>query len=309
MNPVVLSHPEVSSVSAARGTGIGADWASLLPRLEALGEVAVVTRNAIFEHRKTGRFGNVRQVRDAVLVLNRDIDLRIFLPAWAHTVLAADGGGLEVFDTCGAEVFGLYRTVATDAAAWAALTGECAAVGAPEFALPPERADRADAEIDVVGLREAWAGMTDVHQFAPMLRRFGAAREQALRLAGTPWARGVGAAALTCVLDAARAAELPIMIFVDSPGCTQIHTGSVDDVAVRGDRLDVRGPAFALAGDLGRIGSCWVVRKPTEYGGITTLEVFDRGGVCRAILCGQRDPGGVERPEWTDLAVSLSDAL
>lgn len=308
MNPETLSRPKVSPVAAARGTAIDADWASLLPRLEALGEISAVTRNAVFAHRKVGRFGNVRQVGDAVLVLNRDIDLRIFLPHWVHTVLAADGGGLEVFDACGAEVFGLQRTAATDAAAWEALIRACTPVEVPKYASLPEEALRADAEIDAEGLREAWAGMSDVHQFAPMLRRFGASREQALRLAGKPWAREVGAAALTCVLEAARAAELPIMIFVDSSGCTQIHTGVVDVVDVRGDRVEVGGPAFALVGDLGRIGSCWAVRKPSEYGGITTLEVFGLDGVCRAILCGQRDPGGTERPEWTDLALLLSDA-
>ncbi|SBV90675.1 putative hemin ABC transport system protein [uncultured Alphaproteobacteria bacterium] len=300
MTYVAPSNPE--------GSFVAADWASLFARLEAVGEVEAVTRNPVFAHRKTGRFGNVRVMRDTALVLNREIDLRIFLSHWVRTVAVADG--LDVFDADGTEVFSLRRTEATDAAAWAAVIGELAAAGEENATLPSrsEAAACADAEVDVAGLREAWSGLTDVHQFAPMLRRFGVSRMQALRLAGSPWARDAGAGALVCVLEAARAAELPIMIFVDSPGCTQIHTGPVDEVRVRGDRLDVRGPAFALAGDLGRIGSCWAVRKPTEYGGITTLEVFDRGGVCRAIVCGQRDPGATERPEWTDLVLSLSDA-
>lgn len=310
MNRIGFSNLEVSSAGTGSRTMVRADWASLLPRLETVGEIEAVTRNAVFEHRKTGRFGNVRQVRDAVLVLNRDIDLRIFLARWVRTAATADG--LDVFDACGAEVFALRRTGATDAAAWTALIGELAAdrdAPAPVPARATASEARRDDQVDVAGLREAWAGMTDVHQFAPMLRRFEVSRVQALRLAGKPWARDVGAGTLICVLEAACAAALPIMVFVDSSGCTQIHTGPVDDVRVHGGRVAVRGPAFALDGDLDRIGSCWAVRKPTEYGGITTLEVFDRDGTCRAILCGQRDAGVSERPEWTDLVLSLSDSL
>ncbi len=292
------------------GSALRIEWGVALPGLEALGEIEAVTRNPVFAHRKVGRFGNVRRIRDAVLVLNREIDLRIDLRHWVHAVLAADGAAIEVFDAWGGGVFALRRTDATDPAAWDALiAGGGRDNPLPAFAPPPQReAERPDAAIDLAGMREAWTGMTDVHQFVPLLRRFGVSRAQALRLVGKPWARDVGAGALSCILEAARAAEMPIMVFVDSSGCTQIHTGPVREVEVAAGRLAVRAPGFSLLGDPGGIATCWVVRKPTEDGGITTLEAFGHDGVCRAILCGQRDPGTPERPEWTELALSLSDA-
>src|SRR5262249_48918725 len=136
-------------------------------------------------------------------------------------------------------------------------------------------APRPDGEIDVAGLRAAWAGLKDTHEFFGMLKKFGAARTQALRLAGPDFARAVGNDATRRMLEASAAEKLDIMVFVGNPGCIQIHTGPVANVRVMDTWLNVMDPGFNLHLREDRIAKSWVVEKPTSDGVVTSLEVFD----------------------------------
>lgn len=290
---------------------LSVDWAAALPRLEALGPVRVVTANAVMVHEKVGTFGNVSAMGPAMIVLNRDVDLRVFPGHWQQTVYDAAAGAIRVHDGQGRPVHAIHRTGATDAAAWDAFIADhraaaqepLAEVGEPETAAVSSAAD--DAAIDVPALRAAWAAMTDVHEFHDMLKRFGAGRLQAMRLAGTDFARPVPVDALPGLLDAVRAGGLEIMIFVGNGGCIQIHTGTLTNVQAADGALAIDDPGFRLACDTAGLATAWVVYKPTDKGGITTVELYDsRGGNC-AILCGQRDEDKPERADWRALAQSL----
>ncbi|SMH39974.1 ChuX/HutX family heme-like substrate-binding protein [Azospirillum agricola] len=309
--------------SATDYVRLAVDWSEALPRLEALGPVRVVTTNAAMVHEKQGTFGNVSVMGHAIIVLNRDIDLRVFPRHWEQTVHDVAADAIRVHDRLGRPVHAIHRTAGTDADAWNAFLaehraaeqgplatgGEPAAVpasgAAPEVA--PEVASGAtdDAAIDVPGLRSAWAAMTDVHEFHGMLKRFGAGRLQAMRLAGGEFARELPLTAVAELLDAARDRKLDIMVFAGNAGCIQIHTGTVANLVGEGNELRIEDPNFRLRCDLTRLASAWVVHKPTDKGGITTVELYDDRGDNAAILCGQRDEDKPERAEWRALARSL----
>jgi putative hemin transport protein len=67
----------------------------------------------------------------------------------------------------------------------------------------------------------------------------------------------------------------------------------------------VMDPSFNLHLREDRIGSVWLVRKPTEDGVVTSVEVFDKQGENIAMLFGARKPGKPELPAWRELAESL----
>ncbi|MCW2248970.1 putative hemin transport protein [Azospirillum fermentarium] len=305
------------SLSAHRPVRLSVDWAAALSRLEALGPVRVVTTNAVMVHEKVGTFGNVSVMGPAVIVLNRDVDLRVFPGHWQQTVHDPAAGVIRVHDGLGRPVHAIHRTGATDAAAWDAFVAEHTAAGqeplpvdgtpdaAPSPSSSPSSSLSDDAAIDVPALRAAWASMTDVHEFHPMLKRFGAGRLQAMRLAGTDFARAVPVTSLAPLLDAVRDCGLEIMIFAGNAGCIQIHTGTLTTVRTTGGTLGIDDPGFRLACDTAGLATAWVVYKPTDKGGITTVELYDSRGDNCAILCGQRDEDKPERAEWRALAQSL----
>ena len=64
----------------------------LLQALPELGEVMSLTRNEAAVHEKVGTFGNISVAGHGGLVLNDDIDLRLFSPALALGLRRRDPG-------------------------------------------------------------------------------------------------------------------------------------------------------------------------------------------------------------------------
>ena len=308
-------------IAAGIGSGVirlDGDWAQVLPRLESLGEVKILTRNDAIVHEKIGRFGNVSVSGTTALVLNREVDLRLFLGHWHHafqvTTASRHGPrtGILFFDLHGDAVHKIYQTEATDRAAWDALVAGLAShdqqPGLEVAPRPLPLAPRADEAIDVAGLRTHWQALKDVHHFHGMLQDFGVDRFQALRLAGPELAREVGADALRRVLETAGAQDMPIMVFVGNPGCIQIHTGAVKRIVEMDGWLNVMDPGFTLHVKSDLLASAWVVRKPTREGDITALELYDHHHRNVAILVGERERGQPERQDWRDLLAALPAA-
>lgn len=291
------------------------DWANTMLRLEELGEVKVITRNDSIVHEKIGSFGKVQITATTGLVLNGEVDLRLFLGHWNHSFFVrmntrhGERQAIQVFDLHGEAVHKIYRTQATQGSVWDALVAELAAADqSPELSvLPPRRhlAPREDGVIDVSGLRASWTAMKDIHHFHGMLQEFGVDRHQALRLAGTDLAREVDRGALAEVLRAVQAEQIPFMVFVGNAGCIQIHTGTVQRVMERDGWVNIMDPRFNLHARADLISSAWVVTKPTRESAITTLELYDDQNRNVAILCGERQPGTPERAEWRALLSTL----
>ncbi|WP_372399658.1 ChuX/HutX family heme-like substrate-binding protein [Azospirillum sp. HJ39] len=304
--------PSTEQPPATGHVRLDVDWPAVLPRLDALGPVRVVTGNTALIHEKVGAYGNVSGSGHALIVLNRDVDLRIFPRHWSHTVHDPAADAILVRDGHGRPIHAIHRTAGSDPIAWESFladhrTGEAGVSVASAATATAAPAVAEDADIDVAALRAAWAAMTDVHEFHGMLKRFGVERLRAMRLAGRDFAREIPLSALAGLLETARDHRQEIMVFVGNPGCIQIHTGRIDALSMADDRLTIDDPGFRLRCDMARLASAWVVFKPTGKGGITTVELYDRAGETCAILCGQRDEDKPERAEWRALARSLPD--
>ena len=294
---------------------IHADVARLLPRLEAVGRCMALTRNDLFVHEKVGVYRNVYVDPHVASVVDDDIDLRIFPARWRHGFAVEDDvpgrrrRSLQFFDAHGEAVHKVYLKEDADVGVYEAIVAELLHEDqstAQEVAPREPAAEmKRDEAVDVAALEAEWRGMRNTHDFHGLLRRHDVARTQALRLVSDELARPATNAGLRHVLRRASADALPLMVFVNSPGTIQIHHGPVVRVKETTGWLNVLDPGFQLHVRADDIGSTWVVRKPTERGWVTSVELYDAAGDLAALLFGVRGEGVPENPAWRALADSL----
>ena len=75
-----------------------------------------------------------------------------------------------------------------------------------------------------------------------------------------------------------------------------------------GPWINVMDPTFHLHLRQDHISECWVVRKPTKDGHVTSLEAYDAKGEMIIQFFGKRKEGNVELGEWRDILDGLPRA-
>lgn len=306
---------------ALRATLLKGPWVDLLQALELCGPVLALTRNETTVHEKTGVYEKVSGSEAMGLALGEAIDLRLFFSRWhagfAVSEAAANAGvppslSLQFFNANGVAVHKIFVRDATDREAFQSIIDTYTAPDAPVQFVPaePKAAPRDDSAIDARGLSEAWRGMQDTHEFFGLLNKFGVERQQSFRLTEGEFTQRAETSAVRELLHEASFDGTPIMVFVGSPGCIQIHSGPVvriEPMEMHGMRwLNVLDPGFNLHLREDRIASVWIVEKPTSDGIVTSVEAFDGEGELMAMFFGARKPGVPEREEWRQIVRKLS---
>ncbi|MEL7168820.1 MAG: ChuX/HutX family heme-like substrate-binding protein [Bacteroidota bacterium] len=312
-----LGQDDLNAVHTIRLDG---GWGALLQEIESMGTVMALTRNDACVHEKHGVYRNVKMIEAHAigLVLDEDIDLRLFLGRWRYGFAVAtpfDGAkdglrrSLQFFDAHGMAVHKVFLTRKSDVEAYERIVGkyrhrdqhDAIEVEAP---FVPE-AETPDAEIDRAAFLQGWAELKDTHDFFPLLKDHGVSRTQALRFAEGTFAERVELDSPRRALQHAAATETPIMVFVGNRGCIQIHTGPVKKLKEYGAWYNVLDPGFNLHLREDAIAEAWVVRKPTTDGTVTALELFDADGEVITQLFGKRKPGIPELEAWREILAAL----
>jgi putative hemin transport protein len=295
--------------------------AELLQEFDRLGKIMALTRNDEIVHERKGEYKNVEIMkghRKMGLAVNEDIDLRIFFDNW-HSAFAVESDSprgkmhsFQFFDIDGSAIHKVYLSLDNDLIAYKEIVEKYKSSDQSTTqkveAKPAKKAETADAEIDLEGFRAAWGELKDTHDFFPMLMKFKVGREQALRLADAEMAQEVDAKSFRFVLEEASKRELPLMIFVGNAGIIQIHTGEVKKVLDARGWFNVMDPDFNLHIDQDKIARAWIVKKPTEDGIVTSLELFNSKGENVALFFGKRKPGIPESESWRKLISDLQAA-
>lgn len=282
--------------------------------LGAVGEVMALTRNESAVHEKIGVYENVQPGEMAALVLNEQIDLRIFPRAWAHgfAVEKRDGDqvkrSLQFFDAGGDAVHKIHLREASDVAAFEALVAGLVSKDQSQSvetrSIPPKPAN-SEGKADQDLLRQRWSAMTNTHEFFGLLRDLKLDRLEALTMAGEDYAWSLDADSVRLLFDQAVETQAPIMCFVGNRGCIQIHSGPVKNIAPMGPWLNVMDPTFHLHLRLDHIREVWGVRKPTSDGAVTSVEAYDAAGEMIIQFFGKRHEGETERGDWRSIVSSL----
>lgn len=310
-----VSEAELLALGVGRtATPLKADWRGILHDMQEVGRVMCLTRNEHCVHERHGRFEGVDVKPPHGIVLGPDIDLRLFLGSWKHgfavrePLREGERLSLQFFDGAGEAVHKIYATEETDRPAFDAMIARYAAATPPDLKIVARAADsvdRPDSEIDVAGLRAAWLGMKDTHEFFGMLGKLKVGRVQALRLVGGDLARELPVRALRATFEAASADGTPIMVFVGSHGCIQIHTGPVKRLVETHGWFNVLDPDFNMHLREDGIARVFSVRKPTEDGIVTSIEAFDARNRNILLMFGARKPGKPELEEWRSILANV----
>lgn len=297
-------------------TRLEGELPDLIRELPTLGRVMALTRNAYCVHEKMGTYDNIDIGGVMGIVLDEDIDLRLFLRHWRYgfavreTSRGRELDSFQFFDGDGRAVHKVYAMETTNRPAWRSLVHrytaavqspliDCVAVDDPL----PARLD--DASVDIASLRDHWRALRDPHDFFALLKKHKVTRTQALRLVGSEFATRVDDGAMRKLLENAAVGGEPLMIFVGSPGVVQIHTGPVHNVKMAGPWVNVMDEGFNLHLRGDAIASSWIVRKPVPEGVVTSLELYAADGTQIVQVFGKRKPGIPERDDWRALLATL----
>ncbi|MDO8033352.1 hemin-degrading factor [Janthinobacterium sp. SUN128] len=247
--------------------------------------------------------------------LGGQIDLRFHFENWKYAFAVEQAGrdgkptrSLQFFDANGTAVHKIYLRNEPGVAVYDKLV---ATFRLPQqsaelnvLAVAPKAAEKPDAEIDVKEFQLAWKDMTDVHQFAQIMREFHLSREQALRLAPAGVVERVTPEALRTLLENAAKDKVAIMVFLGNEGLTQIYSGKIEKTMAGGGFFNVLDPDFNLHIRDTALRSGWVVKR----GGVTSVEFFDKDGTQVVSFFGVRERGKPQPQSWVDLADSLPKA-
>lgn len=291
------------------------DWAGIFNGLEALGKIMALTRNESAVHEKNGVYQNVSFKGHAGLVLDENIDLRVFHKRWGFgfAVPVENPRGilhsLQFFDKTGAAVHKIYVKDESKLDIYRDLVEKYRDTDQTTFIETEEKVAEQKTisleEIDKEKLLDEWANLKDTHDFYPLLRKYKAERTGALELAEKRFTTRLPNSATRLMLQIASEKEVPIMVFVGNRGMIQIHSGPVKKIKVMDNWLNVLDPDFNLHLREDHILKTWIVEKPTEDGTVTSLEIFANENRPIATFFGARKPGMPELESWREITEEL----
>ena len=317
---IELGVSEAELLATKVGTGVTlleGDFKKMLADIASLGYVMALSRNEDVVHERKGEYLNGEFNQGPVgLFVGEDIDLRIFLFYYKYAFAVIEGEGekqrksIQFFLKNGLATHKVYMVKESNHDAYDKYVENYrSADQLTEIVvedLPAQPTEKVDSEIDSEGFKKAWLEMKDTHEFFAMTKKFGVTRTQALRLAPSEeYAKQVDNSVMRNMLQKASENKTPIMVFVGNPGMIQIHTGPVNKLLERGEWYNVLDPSFNLHVRETAIEQTWIVRKPTEDGIVTSLELFDKEGTLIATFFGKRKPGIPEDENWRAIIKSV----
>lgn len=312
-----LLHSRVGNDKAKR---LNVDAPTLLTALAAVGQVKAITRNEYVVHEQVGRYDNAKFSSHGGLILNpRALDLRMFFAHWdsvftlSEEAKTGERHSIQFFDKQGDALHKVYTTDETDLAAWDALIKQYTADDNPSLQLEAAKPFTSEPVSDALKqqLEQEWRNMTDVHQFFILLKKNNLSRQQVFSAVSDDLAWKVPTDSFNQLVNTAFNDQNEIMIFVGNRGCVQIFTGQIKRVMPYQSEgsdlkwLNIFNPDFTLHMIENDISECWVTRKPTQDGFVTSLEVFDKEGNQIVQMYGQRTEGTPEQDQWRQQVMAL----
>jgi len=304
-----VSEVEIVAAGVSRGETVSltSDPTRLLRAVAELGPVTAHSGSGQAVLECNGTYGAPDIGEHTGIVIGDNIDLRIFPSGWRFAYAVSDRTerglqrSLQVFDAEGTAVHKIFLRPESDVTAFDRLVATLAAPSGGEslrLEQEPLPADDTSAAVDVAAYRAAFAGMQDTHDFFMLLRRFGVARENGLRLAGENFALPLLRDAHRRLFAHAAEKRIPLMLFVANEGIVQISSGPIPQPVLSAPWCNLLDPRFNLHVNEDGIARAWAVRKPTVKGIVTSLELYDAGGTLCLQVFGERHEGVGERSDW-----------
>lgn len=295
------------------------DYKALLKRIPEIGQVIVITRNEYCVHELTGTYNSIqfKEGHEMGIVANEKIDLRFLMKEWEYALAVSMTKGIvelfsfQFFDKYGTAVHKIFTRKGSNIDAYKAIKQDFLA----EYQVPmliykgekPSGKGLNEKPAGLTAFHKAWKSLKHTHDFYGFLKRFKVSRLTALENAPIGYAIKVGYNKIEQLLTRVVKEGIRIMTLVESPGCVQIKSGRIHNLKYVEKWFNILDPGFSLHLDTSGVNQVWVVRKHTDYGIITSLEVYDASGELILTFYGERNSGGTELPEWRNAIDSILD--
>lgn len=298
-------------------------WLPLLQSLESLGTVMALTRNHACVHEIIGTYKNISSRHGIGIVQGDLIELRAFYRSW-HVGFAVTEPNwskqngdvtlqhsLQFFDEAGVAIHKVYLLAKSDLSRYRQIVREFrhSIQRFEDFSQPIDRLAPvccATEHVDVSAFHQAWRALEDTHEFFGLLTRFSISRIAALRLAQAEFVQSLHVDQIEALLQRASEQKIPVMVFVANRGMLQIFSGRVDRVVVQDKWINILDERFNLHLLQESVRTLWLVKKPTQYGYVTSIEAFDQQGELVITFFGERELDSPELQSWRDLTESLA---
>lgn len=311
-----ISEAELIAAHIGHGvTRIKSDPDLVIDHALKLGEVMALTRNQSCVLERVGQYNNYSSGPRAAMVLDKEIDLRIFPKFWV-TAFAVEkqtnkgiSRSIQIFSETGMAVHKIHLRDTSNMDHWQPMIDELRhhdqtdsltviASKAPD----PPKADPDKLE----KLRARWDAMTDTHQFFGLMAKLKMNRLGAYRIVGAPYVRLVANSATEQALLKISEDDIKVMIFVGNHGCIQIHGGFIDKLKSTRAWINVIDKRFNLHLRRDDLAESYIVTKPTKRGPAISLEAFDSEGQIILQIFADSSDGKDNITKWTELLSSFT---
>ncbi|WP_052501446.1 hemin-degrading factor [Thiomicrospira microaerophila] len=294
----------------------------LFNQLENLGELMALTRNNEVVIERKGIYQKPQFHEGAILLVNKDINLRLKVSEWAFGFAVEENGrhSLQFFDKQGIAAHKIYATELTRLGLFGELVAQfCLTDAMPKWLelATPETPNLADSiQVDSQTFQQAWRNLHDAHRVNALLNEFGLTRLQAYSILSKEDAQKLGENALKSLFTQAAEGAIPLMIFVSNGCATQIFTGHVHKLLETGPWFNVLDPGFDLHMSLAGINQAWLVKKylkPTDSDQAAqatySVEFFNQQGevVMFIYLKPEAKKDVILSQKWQQLTLSLTE--
>ncbi len=293
-------------------TSLRPDWHAILTQLHTLGNVMALTRSDAMVHEVHGVFTEPHFHGDTALFFRPGLDTRYFLGTWKHAYAVNENGrlSLQFFDAYGTAAHKVYLHDTSHLRAYHQLVDD--------FRTPQQRqhlhvekavvarpAPLVNMSLDISDLRKAWSEIRDVHEGNRIIKQLGGNRQAIYRTLGKEYADILSNRSVETLLTALAEQQIPLMLFGMNDSAVQSYGGTISKLLQTGPWFNVLDPGFNLHLRTGEIGAVWRIRKPSDDGWVTSLDVFDTQGNEIMVITDNRRRGETESTAWAELLLGL----
>jgi len=296
-------------------TRLDGRWKSLLKEMPKLSVIRCHTGNSAIVNNRVGPYRWVRFIMSAGQTWGPEVDLRLFMKNWSFGFAVDERHNGETrrsfqfFDKYGSPIHKIFLLPESNFKAFYEILSKYRSANQRPL-LPVERrrprAEKPDGEVDIAAFQAKWRKMWDTHQFFPLHRKFGLSRLQALRLGPPELVRPLPRHAGRELFEEGARQNVKFMTFSGNRGCLQIHNGVARNFRYDGEFFFVRENDFHLDIHEPSIAYAFEVKKPTLFGNVTSVELFDAAGENVAVFYGERGRLERERADWRGVLEQLS---
>lgn len=286
------------------------EFGDILKALKKLGKLLAVTRNDFIVHEIRGQYLQMQLRGNVGMFFPPGLDTRFFFDSWQSVFAVNEGGqfSIQFFDRYGIAAHKVYMTQQTPLKIFHQLVKDFQSnLQSTTELVEPLPVKVKAAALDAEELHDKWAAMRDVQEASRLIKTLAAGdNQQVYRALGGQYACPLQVNIVEQLFETLAQKKMDLMILVMGRAAVQSYAGKIHQILRAGPWFTILDAEFNLHIKSDGIASVWLVRKPTDDGWITSLDIFDQQGNELMVICDNRSRCRPEKTVWTDTLLEVA---